>query len=132
MRLRVRRKRSAPRTTKIRIEKMPPVPTGRRKGARNRISTALLEAIAKDFEEHGEETIKITRVEKPTEYLKIVASLLPREFEITDSRLTDISDEEIDRIIDLARRQIIDVTANPRSGESAAENGEPVKLLPPV
>src|SRR5262245_12372673 len=85
---------------------------GRRKGARQRISTALLEAIAKDFEEFGEETIKITRVERPTEYLKIVASLLPREFEITDSRLTDISDEEIDRIIDIARRQLIDISPN--------------------
>jgi hypothetical protein len=113
---------------------MAPVPTGggRRRGARNRISTALLEAIAKDFEQHGEETIKITRMEKPTEYLKIVASLLPREFEITDSRLTDVSDEEIDRIIDIARRQLIDITPNSGSRESAAENGEPVKLLPPV
>src|SRR5262245_44168022 len=99
---------------------------GRRKGARQRISTALLEAI-KDFEEFGEETIKITRVERPTEYLKIVASLLPREFEITDSRLTDISDEEIDRIIDIARRQLIDISPNVDSREEPAADREPVK-----
>ena len=38
---------------------------GRRKGSRDRIATALLEAIAKDFEQFGEEAVKITRVERP-------------------------------------------------------------------
>ena len=37
-------------------------------GSRDRISTALLEAIAKDFEEFGEEAVKIARIEKPVEY----------------------------------------------------------------
>ena len=54
---------------------------GRRKGSRNRISTAMLEAIAEDFEKHGAEAIKITRVERPGEYLKICASLVPQAFE---------------------------------------------------
>ena|SRR5262245_30383919 len=105
---------------------------GRKAGARNRISTALLEAIAKDFEEFGEEAIKITRVERPTEYLKIVASLLPKEFEIVDSRLTDISDEEIDKIIDIARRQLIDISPNAGSRESTTQDRVPIKLLSPV
>jgi len=54
---------------------------GRRKGSRNRISTALLEALAEDFEQFGKEAIKITRVERPGEYLKICASLVPQAFE---------------------------------------------------
>jgi len=76
---------------------------GRRKGSRDRISTALLEAIAKDFEEFGEEAVKIARVEKPVEYLRIVASLLPKEFEIVDSRLHDITDEELDAFIEVVQ-----------------------------
>src|SRR4029450_2592333 len=56
---------------------------GRRKGSRDRIETKMLEAIARDFEEHGEEAIRICRVERPNEYLKLVASLLPREGEAT-------------------------------------------------
>ena len=55
-----------------------------RKGVRNRLSTALLEALAADFEEFGAEAVKITRVERPAEYLKIVAGILPKELEITD------------------------------------------------
>jgi len=43
--------------------------------ARDRISTALLEAIAADFEKHGADAVKIARVERP---LRVVASLLPR------------------------------------------------------
>src|SRR5215470_6201253 len=95
---------------------------GRRRGSRDRISTALLEAIAKDFEEFGEEAVKIARVEKPVEYLRIVASLLPKEFEIVDSRLPDLTDEELDRLIEVARRQIIDVTPDAGSREEAASD----------
>ena len=59
---------------------------GRRKGSRDRIATAFLKALAADFEEHGAEAVKIARVERPVEYLRVVASLLPREFEINDNR----------------------------------------------
>src|SRR5262245_51022861 len=87
---------------------------GRRRGARHRISTALLEAIAKDFEEFGEETVRITRVVRPVEYLRIVASLLPRELEITVGPLQEISDQELELLIDRAREQhrLINVTPN--------------------
>jgi hypothetical protein len=79
---------------------------GRRKGSRTRISTALLEAIAKDFEQFGEEAVKITRLERPAEYLKIVAGLLPKEFEITTQNITtELSDEELENLIEHAREQ---------------------------
>jgi hypothetical protein len=93
---------------------------GRRKGARNRISTALLTAFAEDFEKHGDETVRICRVEKPIEYLKIAASLLPKEFEISDSRLAELSDEDLDALIDEVRqrRALIGDTER-REGETA-------------
>jgi hypothetical protein len=101
---------------------------GRRKGARDRIGTAFLEELAKDFEEHGAGIIKIARIERPTEYLKIVASTLPREFEITDSRLEEISDNELDALIELARQQrAIIVSAERR--EDPAPNGKSSRLL---
>ena len=107
---------------------------GRRRGARHRISTALLEAIAKDFEEFGEETVKITRLEKPVEYLRIVASLLPRELEVTIGPLQEISDEELELLIERTRQQhrLIDVTANVGGREEETADREPVKLLSSV
>ena len=104
---------------------------GRRKGSRDRISTALLEAIAKDFEEFGEEAVKIARVEKPVEYLRIVASLLPKEFEIVVYRLQDISDEELDAFIEVARRRVITLK-DIGGGTAETADREPAQLLPPV
>jgi hypothetical protein len=84
---------------------------GRRKGSRDRIETKMLEAIARDFEEHGEEAIKICRLERPNEYLKLVASLLPREVEATIDGNVEVTHQ-----IEHIRRTIIDpkvITAQP-------------------
>lgn len=79
---------------------------GRRKGSRDRIATALLEAIAADFEQFGHEAVIIARKEKPIEYLRVVASLLPREFEITTHNVAHgLSDDELDALIEHARHQ---------------------------
>src|SRR5262245_5247998 len=57
-------------------------PAGRPKGARNKVTENLLEALASDFEAHGKEVIEKVRAERPHEYLKIVASLVPKQMEI--------------------------------------------------
>ena len=88
------------------FKKGQPKTGGRRKGSRDRIATALLTAIAADFEEFGYEAVKIARVERPVEYLRVVASLLPREFEISDNRLKDIDDDELDLLLELARKRL--------------------------
>ena len=79
---------------------------GRVKGSRNRIAYKLIEALEKDFEEHGEQAIKIARIERPVEYLRIIASVIPKEFEIVDGRLAELSDEELDVFIARLRAQL--------------------------
>jgi hypothetical protein len=95
---------------------------GRRKGARDRISTMLLDSLAKDFEEHGEGVIRIARVEQPVEYLKVIASLLPKEFEINDNRLAELSDDELDGVIEYVRTSLTGVTRDAGSREEQALN----------
>lgn len=90
---------------------------GRVKGARNRIAYKLIEALAADFEQHGEEAIKIARIERPVEYLKVIASLCPKEFEIVDSRLAELSDEELDVFIAKLRGQLRPVATDAGSRE---------------
>jgi hypothetical protein len=74
-------------------------PAGRPKGSRNKVSEKLLEALAIDFEDHGKEVIEIVRAERPADYLKIIASLVPRQMEIDDLRTSrkaeDLSDNEL-------------------------------------
>jgi len=68
---------------------------GRKRGSRDRLSSAFLYELANDFEEHGAGVIKIARIEKPVEYLRIVASVLPKELVVEANALSDISDEEL-------------------------------------
>jgi Family of unknown function (DUF5681) len=54
-------------------------PAGRPKGARSRLGERFIEALASDFEQHGEEVVERVRVRDPVQYLKVVANILPRE-----------------------------------------------------
>jgi hypothetical protein len=96
---------------------------GRAKGAKNRLSHAFLTALADDFEQHGTEALKIARIERPVEYIKVVAGLMPKEFEIMDSRLADLSDEELDVFIAKLRTQLRSpVAADVGGGEEPTLN----------
>jgi len=88
------------------FEKGRPKTGGRARGAKNRLSHAFLTALAQDFEQHGVEALKIARIEKPVEYIRIVAGLMPRELEIMDNRLADLSDEELENFIVKLRAQL--------------------------
>jgi hypothetical protein len=79
---------------------------GRPKGAKNRLSWSFLNALADDFEQFGIETIRICRIERPNEYLKIVAGLMPRELEITETKLMEVSDDELTAYIEFARGRL--------------------------
>jgi hypothetical protein len=63
------------------FQKGQPKTGGRKPGARNKLSHAFLEAFAEDFQKHGIEVIKIVRIERPHEYLKVAAYLMPKAFD---------------------------------------------------
>ncbi|HEX8509172.1 MAG TPA: hypothetical protein VF635_06715 [Propionibacteriaceae bacterium] len=69
---------------------------GRPKGARNKLGEAFVQALHDDFEAHGIEAIQKTRDEKPDQYLKVIASLLPKDvnLNITDDT-SEMSDDEL-------------------------------------
>jgi hypothetical protein len=102
------------------FEKGRPKSGGRTRGARNKLSVAFLEAFAADFEQHGAEVIKIVRMEKPHEYLKTAAYLMPKEFEITETRLMEIPDHELDAFIEFARQRLAEraLSATVREAET--------------
>lgn len=80
---------------------------GRPKGAKNCLTNDFLTALAADFAEHGIDVIKVVRVEEPATYLKVIASLMPKELEISDNRLQEISDSDLELFISFAQRQLI-------------------------
>jgi hypothetical protein len=59
-------------------------PAGRPKGSRNKLSEAFLQALADDFEANGREVIERVRAERPHDYLKVCASVMPKRLENED------------------------------------------------
>src|SRR5262245_34104012 len=76
---------------------------GRTAGSRNRLQHDFVEKLQADFAEHGEGVIRIVRVEKPVEYLKVVAAILPKEFHVKDTTLDEMTDEQILEALDTIR-----------------------------
>jgi hypothetical protein len=76
---------------------------GRRAGARNKLTTRFLQALAAEFEEGGAAAIKIARIEDPVRYVAIIASLMPKELAIEHNQLGDLSDEELNVLLSHVR-----------------------------
>ena len=58
---------------------------GRPKGARHKLSENFVKALAADFEQHGSAAIVSVREEKPDQYLKVIASIIPKEIDFGDN-----------------------------------------------
>jgi hypothetical protein len=89
-----------------------PNAAGNNGAARVKLQRKYFDALLADFAEHGEAAIKIMRIEEPSAYIRVIASLMPKEFTVTDNALGDMSDEDLQQL--LARAQamlkIVDVT----------------------
>lgn len=95
-------------------------PAGRPKGARTKLSEAFVADLYENWLEKGAGTLEQVRVEKPDVYVKVVASILPQQLNVTVNDLDDLSDEQLDqRINALARALKLEIGA----GQSASGEG---------
>lgn len=72
-------------------------PAGRPKGSRNKLGEAFLADMLSDWEAHGIATIAKVREEKPGQYLKVVAGVLPKELNVRVNEFEDLTDEQLAR-----------------------------------
>ena len=70
-------------------------PNGRGKGSRNKLGEAFLLDMVKDWEKHGVKVIEDVRIDKPDVYLKVVASILPKETNLNINKYEDMTDEQL-------------------------------------
>lgn len=52
---------------------------GRQTGSRCKLGTKFVDALLADFEKHGSVTIERVRETDPSAYMRVIASLLPKE-----------------------------------------------------
>lgn len=76
---------------------------GRPRGARSKLGETFLNALKDDFEKYGAKAIVRARKNDPVAYVKVVASLLPRELDVnvTNPLQNLATDELIARIAEL-------------------------------
>ncbi len=77
-------------------------PAGRPHGSRHKLSNDFLEALCNDFTEHGKQTIIGLRESDPATYVRVIASLQPKEVAITQP-LADVPDDQLDEVIAIVR-----------------------------
>jgi hypothetical protein len=77
---------------------------GRPRGARSKLGEEFLTDLYEDFIEHGRAAIERVRQEEPTTYIRVIASLVPKELKIENSRFANMSEEEIDEAL---RRHVL-------------------------
>jgi hypothetical protein len=70
-------------------------PNGRPKGSRNALGEAFLEAMHEDFKAHGAAAIVEVRETKPDQYLKVIASILPKDLNVNINNMDALSDDEL-------------------------------------
>ena len=66
-------------------------PKGRPRGSKDAITKAFLDTITADFEEHGAAVVEGARERNPNEYLRVIASILPKDqnFRVQSDELSD-------------------------------------------
>ena len=93
-------------------------PTGRPKGARTKLGEEFLQDMLSDWKEHGIAVIEAVRIDKPDQYLKVVASVLPKELNVRVSEFDDLTDDQLARQLAAIATQLANagVDFGPRIG----------------
>ena len=86
---------------------------GRPKGSRNKLAQRVFDDIFRHWNEpaggelcKGQAALELLYREKPGEYLKLTASVLPKEF-VFENAVTELDDEELDHMIEMLRERAL-------------------------
>ena len=81
--------------------------SGRPKGSRNKHCRAMLDDLMADWAEGGAAAIKIMRIERPSEYVRAMVSILPKEL-LFENAVTELDDEDLNRMIEMLREKVLE------------------------
>jgi len=94
-------------------------PAGRPKGSRNKFAEAFIKDFLADWEMAGASAIQLCRLKDPAAYLRVAASLIPKELNIKEG------DSQLDALLEqLNDDQLADVIAALATIGIAAKGGQ--------
>jgi hypothetical protein len=118
-------------TTRSNLRPFQPGNPGRPKGSRNKLSEAFVAAVYDDFQEHGVKAIEEMRLADPGAYVRVIASLMPKQVEIKEDAFGDLSDEQLAAIVTAARASL-EIPGAGGSGVEEAGQPQPPGGVPAV
>lgn len=73
-----------------------PNPAGRPKGSRNKLAEDFLSDVLEEWQAHGKVAVSDMREKSPGDFVKMVASLLPKDVNLNlQNNLSELSDDEL-------------------------------------
>jgi hypothetical protein len=86
--------------------------SGRPQGTRNKLQGDFLRDLSEAWARDGADALKIMIKEEPSNFVRVVASLMPKEF-ILESVTSDLDDEQIDELIAALRQRMLEARSSP-------------------
>lgn len=80
--------------------------SGRPKGSRNKLGEAFLEALHADFQKHGKQAIADARKESPLGYVRVCASILPKQLNVKVDPLDEMTDDQLREYVQRLAEQL--------------------------
>ena len=93
-------------------------------GARQRLCGEFIKMLAADFEEHGVQAIVNAREADPVAYVRLIGSLVPKEFTL-DRPFAELSDDDVNRAADIIRLALADTADSLGVRGEEAGGGKP-------
>ena len=99
-------------------------PKGRPKGSRNKINEAFLRDFYEAWEAFGRPALLAAAWTEPATFVKVAASLLPKEMHIKDTTFDEMSDDELATVL-AAVRGIVASGLGKKTNGGATEEDSP-------
>ena len=82
-------------------------PAGRPKGSKHKLAEGFLRDLLTVWSETGIDCIRQMAKKRPGDFVRVCASLIPKEFHVKEKSLREMTNQEIDEFIMLLRSQLM-------------------------
>ena len=94
-------------------------PHGRPRRSRDRLTEAFLIKMEADWRKHGPDAIAAAREKDPAAYLRVIASLVPKDITLNvENPLAELDDAEVGALVEAARAALRARTGTEPAGDT--------------
>ena len=81
-------------------------PNGRPRNSRERLTASFMDELANSFDRHGRKALDKVATSDPSTYVRVIASLMPKEIRMDSGPLGGLSQQELDALAGAARKAV--------------------------